>query len=124
MKRSALAVALLCVIASGCGENRQSNSAEADPGVLVSDFASPDLQGLVVRDHPNGAEVVTAPDEELTRAALENEQAPFPMSMFYTRGAVLTAVNDTPVRDAAHFRELANGAAQRGEPLRVSMQQP
>jgi hypothetical protein len=124
MRPSTLAVIGLCLIVAGCGEDLQPNSAEAAPGGLVSDFAAPDLQGLVVRDHPNGAEVVTPPDEGRTQAALENKQAPFPMAMFYTRGAILTAVNGTPVRDAAHFREMANRASQRGEPLRATIEQP
>ena len=124
MRHSILVVTAFCMVVLGCGESGQQNSIVSSPGGLVSDFAAPDLQGLVIRDHPNGAEVVTPPDPARAQAALENKQAPFPMSLFYTRGAVLTAINGTRVRNAANFRELANAAAERGQPVQVAMDQP
>ena len=54
MKWSSLVVAALCLVAPGCGN---------EPSV-VSDFKAPRFQGLVVRDHPNGAEVVNSPEQE------------------------------------------------------------
>lgn len=65
--------------------------AQTPSAAIVSDFSAPPLRGLSVRDHPQGAEIVTPAS-----------QAPWPV------GEVITHVNGQPVRNAAHFRDLMN----------------
>jgi hypothetical protein len=62
----------------------------------VSDFQAPSLEGLVVRDHAEGAQVVN------------RFETPW---ITYDACVVFTSVNGTPVRDAAHFRDLTNALA-------------
>ncbi|MGQ0589050.1 MAG: hypothetical protein ACT4N8_05895 [Sphingosinicella sp.] len=65
--------------------------AQVPSEAVVSDFSAPPLQGLSVRDHPQGAEIVTPA-----------RQAPWPV------GEVITHVNGQPIRNATHFRDLMN----------------
>jgi hypothetical protein len=78
-----------CLVAPACGS-------ESEPETLVSDFQAPSLQGLVVRDHSKGAEVVN------------RFETPW---ITYDACVVFTSVNGAPVRDAAHFRDLTNALA-------------
>lgn len=95
MKRPFLALTGLCLLAAGCNDAAQTNGVDAAPGALVSDFTAPSLQGLVVRDHPKGAQ------------AVDRFETPWTV---YEACIVFTNVDGTPVRDAAHFRDLADAA--------------
>lgn len=85
----------VCLLAAGCNDAGQTNAVDAAPGAVISDFTAPALQGLVVRDHPKGAQ------------AVERFEAPWTV---FEACIVFTQVDGTPVRDAAHFRELADAA--------------
>ena len=113
----------------GCGDTRQGNeqavsaanaaeeaSAEAEP---VSGFKSPELAGLAVRDHAQGVQVVTPPTARGTTppAPGMNDR----LWVTYTPGAILNAVNGTPVKSAVHFRELMDAASASGKDIEVSM---
>ena len=86
----------------GCDASRSPEG--STPGNIVSDFAVPAFQGLAVRDHAEGAQVV------------ERFQGP---TGTYERCTIFTAVNGTRVRDATHFRDLLNAVAERGEELEL-----
>lgn len=125
-----LASSSLLLIAA-CGDAKQSgkDSAEVnaagapqassdDQQGLVTDFKSPELAGLAVRDHPQGVQVVTPPTARGT--------TPPPIGtndLLWTldRGAIFTSVNDKPARDARHFRELMD-AVEPGKDLRLGQQ--
>lgn len=125
MKLSPLALAGLCLIASGCGDSTatrntadsvqegSANSADTQQA-LVSGFADPDLAGMTAKDHPQGAQIVSPPSAR--NAQPSPYGAPNKLHMLAPR-AVLTAVNDTPVRNAAHFRDLMNAAFEKKEEI-------
>ena len=139
MNWSSLAIGGLCLLALGCGDAAQTNSADAMQGkaadaqtnaaeaaradgagaadqALVSDFTAPDLEGMVVRNHPEGAQIVTPPRSRGTSPpTLASDPADRAWWIIYAPGVVFTEVNGTPVRDAAHFRDLVNGVTARGE---------
>lgn len=85
-------LAILCL--GGCGGTPKTDAADTAP--IISDFKAPALQGLKVRDHQKGAQVV--------------ERYEGPLGVYEACG-VFTMFNGTPVQDAAHFRDLANAAA-------------
>jgi hypothetical protein len=85
----------LCLAVAGCQRDRVDAESNAR-AKLVSDFAAPGLHGLVVRDHPRGAEVMYRFEAAWTT---------------YEPCTVFTSVNGQAVRDAAHFRDLVNVVA-------------
>jgi hypothetical protein len=114
-----IAVAGILSFLLGCGDAGQSRKADSPQAntagapqptagadeELVTDFKSPELAGLAVRDHTGGVEIVTAPTARGT--------TPPPMGsndLLWTLapGAIFTSVNGTSVRDAKHFRDLMN----------------
>jgi hypothetical protein len=128
MKRSFLVLTILLL--AGCNDARQANedavspanTAEAPPAgserESVSDFKSPELGGLKVRDHTGGVQVVTAPTARGT--------TPPPIGtndLLWTLApkAIFTSVNGTPARDAKHFRELMD-AIEPGQEITLGQQ--
>ena len=93
MRHRTAMVVLLCLIA-GCQVDRADQEA-TESAKLVSDFAAPALRGLIVRDHPRGAEV------------MYRFEAPWTV---YEPCSVFTSVNGAAVRNATHFRDLVNAA--------------
>lgn len=88
---------------------------------MVSDFKAPRFQGLVVRDHPNGAEVVTSPRQEAILPGLPGAGPNVQRFSLYPRGRVFTRVNGTAVRGAAHFRDLVNAATDGSDQLELEL---
>lgn len=95
MSARTLRVLLLCLAVAGCQRDR-ADTATSAPANQVSDFAAPGLHGLVVRDHPKGAEVMYRFEASWTT---------------YEPCTVFTSVNGEAVRNAAHFRDLVNVVA-------------
>lgn len=142
MKWTLPALVGLCLAASGCGDSTATNSVDAAASNasgavqgkvasegLVSGFTDPELQGMVVRDHPKGAQVVTPPPslrEEVGDSTGLKRGPPTLRSdrpkCLCSRGAVFTSVNGTPIRNAAHFRDMMNVAAATGEDIKLGQQ--
>jgi hypothetical protein len=81
----------LVLLATGCQADPVGSGTA--PANLVRDFDAPALRGLVVRDHPKGAEV------------MYRFEAPWTT---YEPCTVFTSVNGQAVRSATHFRDLVN----------------
>jgi hypothetical protein len=125
MKRSSLLFATL--LAAGCdgtpqgaknetvtAGNANQTSATAQSEV-VTDFKAPELAGLAVRDHPQGVQVVTEP---IARRTTPPPIGTNDLLWTLNRGAIFTSVNDTPARDARHFRDLMN-AVKPGQAVKL-----
>jgi hypothetical protein len=85
MKTSSFAIIAFCLVAAAC---------ESGPQTVTLDVGEKTrLKGTVVRDHPDGAEVVT--------------------SSSYEPGFIFREVDGAPVRGAAHFRDLLTAAEER-----------
>lgn len=126
MKHLSLSLAALCICVSGCRDGgttanaaaeSTSNAAVAVPETLVSGFADPKLAGMTVRDHPQGAQVVSPPSARKPQPSPSD--VPSMIDMLPPR-AVLTAVNDTRIRNAAHFRDLMNDAYAKKAEIKLS----
>lgn len=123
-----ITVAGLMLFLLGCGDAGQSNEAdskakkagasqptkEREEG-LITDFKSPELAGLAVRDHPQGVQVVTPPR---ARGTTPPPIGTNDLLWTFNRGAIFTSVNDQPARDAKHFRELMD-AVKPGQDVKL-----
>lgn len=102
----------LLVVACGLLLGCSGGEASRDPlsPDLVSDFTSPALEGMAVRDHPFGVEIVTAPTGARgTTVSCSNAVGAALMSCL-SPGIVLTAVGDVPIRSATQFRDRVNSS--------------
>lgn len=105
MKAWPLAAAVLCLAACG----------EPAPTITLDFGEQIGLKGTVIRDHPKGAEVVEVPPPATGSPAIPGQ---FPTNPLFQEGQVIHEVNGTPIRNAAHFRDVMNALierAQRGE---------
>src|SRR5687767_14188649 len=103
MKASWRVAALFCFVAA-CGSGSPTITLEKGEG----------LKGTVIRDHPNGAEVVEVPPGSATGFASGYPHA-IPTAPILQQGAVVREINGTRVRNAAHARELINAVAEKAE---------